>query len=133
VLSGDVRTPVFRNDTVDSVSEGGTADVGKVDDAHSLKIKPAAAGSKPINPNFRVMKELERSVEHRLTHRLLRVSLLPVECGVGFTIDSLTFVEWNELKNYPIPVVFARYLRLLNTVRFFGHNKLIEQWEGSIK
>jgi A/G-specific adenine glycosylase len=55
--------------------------------------------------------ELERRMEHRLTHRLLRIYLLPFRCGVGFTDDSLIFVTYKELKNYPFPVVFTKYLK----------------------
>jgi len=72
-------------------------------------------------PQSQVIPELERMLEHRLTHRTLRISFLPLHCSVGFTDDSLTFVVLNELKNYPLPVVFSKYLNEMGL------------WEGLIK
>jgi len=59
----------------------------------------------------RPVPALERILEHRLTHRLLRISLLPMDCGVGFTDKFLTFVTWKDIKDYPLPVVFSKYLK----------------------
>lgn len=72
-------------------------------------------------PQSQVIPKLERMLEHRLTHRTLRISFLPLHCSVGFTDDSLTFVVLNELKNYPLPVVFSKYLNEMGL------------WEGLIK
>lgn len=65
--------------------------------------------------------ERERQIEHRLTHRVLRISFLPFDCGIAFTDDTLTFVSLKDIKKYPIPIVFSKFLNA------------IDLWAGSTK
>jgi A/G-specific adenine glycosylase len=116
---------VVRN-VVDVGNVYATADV---DIENAGKTGISVIGKEPENLKFRVISELEGAVEHRLTHRLLLIYLLPVDCGVGYTDDSLNFVAWIDLKNFPTPVVFSRYLKEMNFYDF--SNKLTQNNGGA--
>ena len=111
---GSEKSKSYRRNSGKELRKGGEPDRNKppgIDGGTRLGAVKPAPGVIENDVQCRPLISTIKRIEHHLTHRQLNITLLTVEWGIGFSDDSLTFVVWNDLKNYPLPVVFYEYLK----------------------